>query len=338
MTMNDVILCAIETSCDETSVAFVRNGCELLSQVTQSQIQAHQSYKGVMPELASRLHIKVITSVIQQALSESSLSWDDVNAIAFTVGPGLVGSLHVGALAAKTLAYSLNKPLIAVNHLAGHIHANAFIAPLTYPCLACVVSGGHTELVMMKGPLDFEVVAQTQDDAIGEAFDKVGRLLNLDYPAGPNIDKLAQKGEVTYPLPTLRLDMDSFSYSGIKSHFNNLIHNAQQRHETLNIEDLCASFQSVAVGQLISRLEIAIQKYEPNHVIVAGGVSANTYLRSECAKLIKRYPNVTLSIPPIDLCTDNAAMIGAAAYHYYQAKKFVDLSVKVNPGLSLNSN
>ena len=200
---HDVILCAIETSCDETSVAFVRNGNELLSQVTQSQIKDHQMYKGVMPELASRLHIQVISLVIEEALHQSKLSWNDVAAIAFTVGPGLVGSLHIGALAAKTLAYALNKPLIAVNHLAGHIHANAFVSALSYPCLALVVSGGHTELVMMQGPLDFTIVAQTQDDAIGEAFDKVGRLLHLDYPAGPNIDKLSQSGEVTYPLPHL---------------------------------------------------------------------------------------------------------------------------------------
>lgn len=334
--MSDVIICAIETSCDETSVAFVRNGNQLLSQVTNSQIQDHQSYKGVMPELASRLHIKVISKVIAQALKDASLSWDDVDAIAFTVGPGLVGSLHVGALAAKTLAYGLSKPLIAVNHLAGHIHANAFVSELEYPCLALVVSGGHTELVMMNGPLDFEVVAQTQDDAIGEAFDKVGRLLNLDYPAGPNIDRLAQKGQVTYPLPKLRLEPDSFSYSGIKSHFNNLIHNANQKGETLNIEDVCASFQSIAVGQLINHLEHAIEKHQPSHVIVAGGVSANSYLRSECEKLTSRIKGFSLSIPPIQLCTDNAAMIGAAAFHYYKIGKFVELNVRVNPGLSLN--
>lgn len=336
--MSDVIVCAIETSCDETSVAFVRNGCELLSQVTYSQIQNHQAYKGVMPELASRLHVKVISTIIAQALEKSSCTWDDVNAIAFTVGPGLVGSLHVGALAAKTLSYSLNKPLLAINHLAGHIHANAFVAPLSYPCLALVVSGGHTELVMMSGPLDFEIVAQTHDDAIGEAFDKVGRLLNLDYPAGPNIDKLAQLGKVTYPLPSLRLDDHSFSYSGIKSHFNNLIHNAKQRNEEINVEDMCASFQSIAIGQLISRLEFAIRKYKPKHVIVAGGVSANTYLRSECEKLMNQMGEIVLSIPPINLCTDNAAMIGAAAYHYYVAEKWADLSVKVNPGLSLSQN
>lgn len=333
----DVILCAIETSCDETSVAFVRNGNELLSQVTQSQIQAHQTYKGVMPELASRLHIQVISLVIEEALHQSKLTWSEVSAIAFTVGPGLVGSLHIGALAAKTLSYALDKPLIAVNHLAGHIHANAFVSALSYPCLALVVSGGHTELVMMQGPLDFTIVAQTQDDAIGEAFDKVGRLLHLDYPAGPNIDKLAQRGEVSYPLPNLKLDSSSFSYSGIKSHFNNLIHNATQKQETIHVENMCASFQSVAVSQLISRLDQAIQTYQPKHVIVAGGVSANTFLRQQCEALLKQYPQIQLSIPPIHYCTDNAAMIGAAAYHYYKAGLFTDLSVKVNPGLRLRS-
>jgi N6-L-threonylcarbamoyladenine synthase len=334
--MNDLILCAIETSCDETSVAFVRNGNELLSQVTQSQISAHQTYKGVMPELASRLHIQVISLVIKEALEQAQLSWDQVDAIAFTVGPGLVGSLHIGALAAKSLAYALNKPLIAVNHLAGHIHANAFVSDLEYPCLALVVSGGHTELVMMQGPLDFKVVAQTQDDAIGEAFDKVGRLLNLDYPAGPVIDKLAQKGVSNLPLPHLKLEPNTFSYSGIKSHFNNLIYHASQRNEKLVIEDVCASFQNIAIGQLMNRLEYAILHYQPRQVIVAGGVSANTFLRSECIEMMKQYPHIKLNIPPIEYCTDNAAMIGAAGYHYAMAQRFSDLSVKVNPGLGLS--
>jgi len=332
---HDVILCAIETSCDETSVAFVRNGNELLSQVTQSQISAHQTYKGVMPELASRLHIQVISSVIQEALQQSKLTWNDVDAIAFTVGPGLVGSLHIGALAAKSLSYALDKPLIAVNHLAGHIHANAFVAPLEYPCLALVVSGGHTELVMMQGPLDFQIIAQTQDDAIGEAFDKVGRLLNLDYPAGPHIDKLAQSGQSNLPLRHLKLEANTFSYSGIKGHFNNLIYHANQRSEKLDINDVCASFQNIAIGQLIHRLEHANIQYQPKQVIVAGGVSANTYLRSECAKMMQQFPHIKLSVPPIVYCTDNAAMIGAAAYHMALAQQFSDLDVKVNPGLGL---
>lgn len=335
--MNDIIICAIETSCDETSVAFVRNGSELLSQVTNSQVDDHQTFKGVMPELASRLHVKVISTVITNAFEKAMISWDDVSAIAFTVGPGLIGSLHIGALAAKTLAFTLKKPLIAVNHLAGHIHANAFVCPLEYPCLALVVSGGHTELVLMEGPLQFEIVAQTQDDAIGEAFDKVGRLLHLDYPAGPKIDKLAQQGKVTLPLPTLRLEKDTFSYSGIKSHFNNLIHNAHQRGEKLNEEDVCASFQSIAIEQLITRLELGIMTYKPRHVIVAGGVSANTYLRSETMKLLSRFQNIKLSIPPIKYCTDNAGMIGAAAFHYYQNRQFAELSTRVDPGLSLSS-
>jgi N6-L-threonylcarbamoyladenine synthase len=190
---------------------------------------------------------------------------------------------------------------------------------------------------MMQGPLDFTIVAQTQDDAIGEAFDKVGRLLHLDYPAGPNIDRLAQRGEVTYPLPHLKLDSSSFSYSGIKSHFNNLIHNATQKNETIHVENMCASFQSVAISQLISRLDQAIQTYQPRHVIVAGGVSANTFLRQQCEAMMNQYPHIQLSIPPLQYCTDNAAMIGAAAYHYYQAGLFTDLSVKVNPGLRLRS-
>jgi N6-L-threonylcarbamoyladenine synthase len=334
--MNDLVLCAIETSCDETSVAFVRNGNELLSQVTQSQISAHQNYKGVMPELASRLHIQVISLVIEEALIKSNLTWDEVDAIAFTVGPGLVGSLHIGALAAKSLAYALSKPLIAVNHLAGHIHANAFVSPIEYPCLALVVSGGHTELVMMQGPLDFKVIAQTQDDAIGEAFDKVGRLLHLDYPAGPHIDKLAQSGQSNLPLPHLKLEANTFSYSGIKSHFNNLIYHANQRNEELNMNDVCASFQDIAIGQLINRLENAINQLQPRQVIVAGGVSANTYLRSECAKMMRKFPQIKLSIPPIEYCTDNAAMIGAAGYHMALDHQFSDLDVKVNPGLGLS--
>lgn len=336
--MNDVIICAIETSCDETSVAFVRNGCEVLSQITNSQVESHQTFKGVMPELASRLHIKVISNVIASALAHANLTWNEVHAIAFTIGPGLVGSLHIGALAAKTLAYLLGKPLLAVNHLAGHIHANAFISPIEYPCLALVVSGGHTELVLMEGPLHFKIVAQTQDDAIGEAFDKVGRLLQLDYPAGPKIDKLAQLGNVTLPLPTLRIELNTFSYSGIKSHFNNLLHNAHQRGERYNPEDVCASFQAIAIEQLIARLEHGINTFRPRQVIVAGGVSANSYLRSETMRLLSRFQAVKLSIPPIKYCTDNAAMIGAAAYHYYRSGLFTDLSVRVDPGLSLTTH
>ncbi|MBS3991005.1 MAG: tRNA (adenosine(37)-N6)-threonylcarbamoyltransferase complex transferase subunit TsaD [Erysipelothrix sp.] len=333
--MNKVIICAIETSCDETSVALVQDGNILLSQVTHSQIQSHQIYKGVMPELASRLHIQVISQVIEEALNRAQITWSEVNGIAFTIGPGLVGSLHVGAVAAKTLAWALNKPLMGVNHLAGHIHANAFVKEIRYPCLALVVSGGHTELIMMRGPLDFEVLSQTQDDAIGEAYDKVGRLLGLNYPAGPYIDELAKNGQVTYPVPTLRIEKDSFSYSGIKSHFNNLIHNANQKNEAINVEDMCATFQDIAVSQIIERLDYAIELHQPKHVIIAGGVSANSYLRAQATNLMKTYSNIDFSIPPITYCTDNAAMIGAAAYHYYLEKRFVSLNAKVNPGLKL---
>jgi N6-L-threonylcarbamoyladenine synthase len=333
--MNKVIICAIETSCDETSVALVQDGNVLLSQVTHSQIQSHQIYKGVMPELASRLHIQVISQVIEEALNRAQITWNEVDGIAFTIGPGLVGSLHVGAVAAKTLAWALNKPLMGVNHLAGHIHANAFVKEIQYPCLALVVSGGHTELIMMKSPLDFSVLSQTQDDAIGEAYDKVGRLLGLNYPAGPYIDELAKNGKVTYPVPTLRIEKDSFSYSGIKSHFNNLIHNANQKDEVINVEDMCATFQDVAVSQIIERLDYAIELYQPKQVIIAGGVSANSYLRTQAANLMKAYPYIDFSIPPIAYCTDNAAMIGAAAYHYFLEKRFVSLNAKVNPGLKL---
>ncbi len=333
--MNKIILCAIETSCDETSVAFVQDGNVLLSQVTHSQIQSHQVYKGVMPELASRLHIQVISQVIDSALVQANLTWNEVDAIAFTIGPGLVGSLHVGALAAKTLAWALNKPLIGVNHLAGHIHANAFVKDIKYPCLALVVSGGHTELIMMQGPLDFNILSQTQDDAIGEAYDKVGRLLGLNYPAGPYIDQLAKEGKSTYPVPHLKIEKTSFSYSGIKSHFNNLIHNATQKNEEINLEDMCATFQDIAISQIIERLDYAIEQHQPKQVIIAGGVSANSYLRTQSSNLMKAYPNIDFSIPPIMYCTDNAAMIGAAAYHYYLEKRFVSLNAKVNPGLTL---
>ena len=333
--MNKIILCAIETSCDETSVAFVQDGNVLLSQVTHSQIQSHQIYKGVMPELASRLHIQIISQVIESALNQANLTWNEVDAIAFTIGPGLVGSLHVGALAAKTLSWALNKPLIGVNHLAGHIHANAFVKEIQFPCLALVVSGGHTELIMMQGPLDFNILSQTQDDAIGEAYDKVGRLLGLNYPAGPYIDQLAKNGKSTYPVPHLKIEKTSFSYSGIKSHFNNLIHNATQKNEEINLEDMCATFQDIAISQIIERLDYAIEQHQPKQVIIAGGVSANSYLRTQSANLMKAYPNIDFSIPPIKYCTDNAAMIGAAAYHYYLGKRFVSLNAKVNPGLTL---
>lgn len=335
LTMTKIIICAIETSCDETSVALVQNGKTLLSQVTYSQIQSHQVYKGVMPELASRLHIQVISLVIKDTLTKANLTWDEVDAIAFTIGPGLVGSLHVGALAAKTISWALNKPLIGVNHLAGHIHANAFVNEIKYPCLALVVSGGHTELIMMQGPLNFDIIAQTQDDAIGEAYDKVGRLLGLNYPAGPQIDQLAKNGKATYPMPQLKIEKTTFSYSGIKSHFNNLVHNMKQRNVAIIIEDMCATFQITAVNQVIERLNYAIEQHNPKQVIIAGGVSANSYLRLQASNLMKTYPTIDFSIPPVVYCTDNAAMIGAAAYHYYIEKRFVSLNAKVNPGLTL---
>lgn len=326
---------AIESSCDETAVSILKDNV-LLANVVSTQIAVHQKYGGVMPEIASRLHCENIAVVLKEALEQANLTFEDIDAFAVTRGPGLIGALHVGLQAAKTLAMLYKKPLIPVHHLAGHIYANEYIEPFSFPLLAVVVSGGNTELVIMKDHLNFEVIAETRDDAIGECYDKVARVLGLPYPGGFPIDKLAKEGKHTYNLPTPlkgehTLDL---SYSGLKTNVINLVHNLEQKGEKVNVPDMCKSFQDVAVGLVVDRAKKAIKEYKVKEVLLAGGVSANSYLReqmqNECNKL-----NVKIVIPPMWCCTDNASMIAKVAARLYDLKVFAPLNLGVDPNWSI---
>lgn len=307
---------AIESSCDDTGVAILKDK-EILSNVISSQIEFHNKYGGVMPELASRLHAEKITCVINEALLKANISLDQIDYVAFTVGPGLIGSLHVGMQAAKTIALTINKPIVPIHHLAGHIYANRFKKDFKFPLLALVVSGGNTELVYMEDELKFKIIGQTLDDAIGEAYDKVSRLLGTGYPGGPIIDKLAKTGQKIYKLPMPKND-DSldFSYSGLKSSVINLIHNMDQRNENYKKEDIAASFQDVATNILIKKVKKALTIYPGIKTFVAaGGVAANSELREKLEQLLSKYKNIDLILPVLSLCGDNAAMIGMCAYY-----------------------
>lgn len=321
--MKDTYIFAIESSCDETSAAVIKNGSEVISLTIASQISTHENYGGVVPEIASRMHTESITYVIDDAIKKSGMKMQDMDAIAVTYTPGLLGSLLVGIESSKVLSYVYNKPLIAVNHIAGHIYANNLEEnKIKFPSLGLVVSGGHTEIIYLESDYNFKVLGSTLDDAIGEVYDKVARVLDLKYPGGPNIEKLARLGKPSYKLPIpMNDDSLNLSFSGLKSSIINLVHNEKQRGNEINKEDLACSFQTIAIDELIRKLELAIKKYDVNNVIVAGGVSANTYLRDEVKKLTDKY-GLNYSIPKILYCTDNAAMIGAAAYPLYKSNKF----------------
>ncbi len=323
--MKDVYIFAIESSCDETSAAVIKNGKEVVSLTIASQISTHENYGGVVPEIASRMHTESITYVIDDAIRKSGMKMEEMDAIAVTYTPGLLGSLLVGIEAAKVLSYVYNKPLIAVNHIAGHIYANNLEDnSIKFPSLGLVVSGGHTEIIYLENDYNFKVLGSTLDDAIGEVYDKVARVLNLKYPGGPNIEKLAKLGKPSYKLPIpMNDDSLNLSFSGLKSSIINLVHNEEQRGNSINKEDLACSFQTIAVDELARKLEIAINNYKVDNVIVAGGVSANGYLREEIKKITDKY-NLNLSIPKMLYCTDNAAMIGAAAYPLFKQKKFAN--------------
>jgi len=325
------LILAIESSCDETAVAVIKDG-KLLSNIVSTQIEVHQKYGGVMPEIASRLHAENISCVLQEAIDKSGIKLEDVDAFAVTRGPGLIGALHVGLQAAKTLAMLYKKPLIPVHHLCGHIYANEFNTSLSFPLLAVVVSGGNTELVLMKDHMQFEIIGETRDDAIGECYDKVARVLGLPYPGGIPIDKFAKEGKHTYNLPTPLKGEHTYdlSYSGLKTNVINFVHNMEQKGEQINVPDMCKSFQDVAVGLVIDRAVKAVKEYKVNEVILAGGVSANSYLREQI-KLEMDKLNVTTIIPPMWCCTDNAAMIAKVAEHLYDMKVFADLNLGVDP-------
>ena len=322
---------AIESSCDETAVAITRDG-ELLANIVSTQIEVHRKYGGVMPEIASRLHAENISVVLKEALEVANVSLEDIDAFAVTRGPGLIGALHVGLQAAKTLAMLYKKPLIPVHHLAGHIYANEYVEKLDYPVLAVVVSGGNSELVIMEDDMKFKVIGETRDDAIGECYDKVARVLGLPYPGGIPIDKLAKEGKHTYNLPTPLQGEHTYdlSYSGLKTNVINLVHNLEQKGEQVNVPDMCKSFQDVAIGMVLDRAKRAALEYNVKEVILAGGVSANSYLRSEIQRIMGELGIKTI-IPPMWCCTDQAAMIAKVADKLYQRKLFADLSLSVDP-------
>ena len=328
--MKDVNILAIESSCDETSMAIIKNGCECIQLTVLTQMDTHAEFGGVVPEIASRMHAENITMVLEETLNKANMTMDDIDAIAVTYSPGLLGSLLVGVEFAKTLSFVYKKPLIAVNHIAGHIYANNLEQKMVFPLLALVVSGGHTDLILMKDDYVFEHLGGTLDDAIGECYDKVARVLDLKYPGGPNVEKMALEGVHSYDLP-IPMNDDSFnmSFSGLKSNIINLVHNEKQRGNEIRKADLARSFQDVAVDQLARKTELAIKKYNIKNMIIAGGVSANKYVRNEIKKVTDKY-GVLLSVPRMAYCTDNAAMIGAAAYPLYIKGEFADLHLNAS--------
>ena len=330
------LILAIESSCDEMAMAVLKDKRDFLASVIASQIDVHALYGGVVPEIASRKHVECVSLVLKETLKKANVSIEEIDAIAVTKGPGLVGSLHIGLQAAKTIAMAYHKPLIGVHHIAGHIYANNYNQDIEYPSLCLVVSGGHSELVFLKAPFEFEVIGETLDDAVGEAYDKVGRVLNLPYPGGPVLDKMASLGNNTYDLP-VPLDDDSynFSFSGLKSAVINLNHKAYLRHEEINKNDLAASFQNVVITSLVNKTIKAAKAYNVKQVMMAGGVSANRGLRNAMNEAVSKLDNVELLLPPMSCCTDNAMMIALAAKEMYDLQIFSDLSLGIKPNIDL---
>ncbi len=330
--MKDTLLImGIESSCDETSVSIVKNGREVLSNVINSQIKIHEKYGGVVPEIASRCHTEVINGIMKQALKEANVNLEEIDAISVTQGPGLVGALLVGVSYAKGLSYVTNKPLIAVNHIEGHIAGNY----LTYkelkpPFISLIVSGGHTHLVSVKSYNEFEILGKTRDDAVGEAFDKVARVIGLGYPGGPKVDKLAKEGTPNIKLPVTHFDNLDFSFSGIKTAVINLNHKTPD----INKADLCASFQTAVTEMLITNVKKAINIYNSDKIVIAGGVSRNTFIRKSFDDLAKEL-NINVYYPEPVLCTDNAAMIAAAGYYNYINNERADLKLNAIPNLKI---
>lgn len=323
--MKDVYILAIESSCDETSVSIVKNGCEDIATTINSQIDIHKDFGGVVPEIASRKHLENITYVLEETLEKANMKLEDMDAFACTYAPGLMGGLLVGLECAKSLSLIYNKPFIKVNHMMGHIYANNIGNKLSYPLIALVVSGGHTDLILMKGERDFEYLGRTLDDAIGESYDKVARIIGIPYPGGPNMEKLAYTGKPSYKMPTiLNDDSYNFSFSGIKSHINNLVHNEEQRGHEIIREDIACSFQTTVTELLVKKTKKALLDTGVKSLIVAGGVSANKYIRGELANMCEGI-GVELIVPDFKYCTDNATMIGAAAYVLYKDKEFAGL-------------
>ena len=333
--MKDMYILGIETSCDETSVSIVKNGKEEIATIILSQMNEHANYGGVVPEIASRMHVENITIVVEQCLVKANMSMHDIDAIAVTYGPGLIGCLLIGVEAAATLSYVYNKPLIPVHHIAGHIYANNLVSEMNFPLIALVVSGGHTDLIYMENDYSFKKIGGTLDDAVGECYDKVARVINVPYPGGPLVDKLSYEGSDTYALP-LPLDDDSynFSFSGIKSAVINLVHNETQRGNEIRKEDIACSFQNRVVEILSKKTLRALKEYNVDNLIIAGGVSANSGIRNKFTELCNN-EGINLTIPNIKYCTDNAAMIAAAGYFAYKKGIRADIDLKATATTSL---
>lgn len=334
------LVLALETSCDETSASVVADGRLVLSNVISSQVPVHQKFGGVVPEIASRKHIENVIPVVDQALQEAGVTLDEIDAIGVTHGPGLVGALLVGVSVAKALSFATDIPLVGVNHLEGHIFAN-FLShkELEPPFMALVVSGGHTSLVHVKGYNEFELLGQTRDDAAGEAFDKIARVMKLPYPGGPYIDRLAETGNpeaIPFPRALTGRDNFEFSFSGLKSAVLNYLNSASQRQEEVNYADVAASFQAAVVDVLVSKALQAADKCGVKQIVLAGGVAANSGLKKklqqECTKA-----GISLCYPELILCTDNAAMIACRAYYQHLIGKHADLHLNAIPSLKLGS-
>lgn len=327
----------VETSCDETAVAIIKNGKEIVANVVASQIESHKRFGGVVPEIASRHHVEQMTIVFEEAMNQANLTFAELDAITVTEGPGLVGALLIGVNAAKAISFAHQIPLVAVHHIAGHIYANRLVKEMEFPLLSLVVSGGHTEIVFMKEHGHFQVIGETRDDAAGEAYDKVARTLNLPYPGGPHIDRLAHEGEPTIDLPRAWLEEGSydFSFSGLKSSVINTVHNLTQRGETVAPENLAASFQQSVIDVLVTKTVRATKEFQVKQVLLAGGVAANRGLRKALEEAFYELPGVDLVIPPLSLCTDNAAMIAAAGTVLFEKGQRAGMDLNASPGLDL---
>ena len=333
--MDKSLILAIETSCDETSIAILKDGKELLANIVSTQIETHKQFGGVMPEVASRLHVENITVCIDEAIKTANISYKDITLIAVTKGPGLIGALHVGLQAAKAISISYNIPILGVNHMAGHIYANKYVSEFKFPLLTLVVSGGHSQLYLMNKEHEFNCLGETRDDAVGEVYDKVSRVLGLGYPGGPVIDKLAAIGENKYDLPYPKIsDKYAFSFSGLKTAVLNLVNGMKMKNEEFKNEDIACSFQKKVIEILTDKVMLALEEYPVKQVLVAGGVSANKELRKTIVERVNnKYKDVDVVIPPMWCCTDNAAMLAMAAY--YSNEEISDLDMGVDPSLSL---
>lgn len=334
----DHYILGIETSCDETAASVVKNGNEIISSVVSSQIQKQKQFGGVVPEIASRLHVEQITLVIEEALRQAELAPADLEAVAVTEGPGLVGALLIGVNAAKAFAFANSIPLIGVHHIAGHVYANQLVQEMEFPLLALIVSGGHTELIVMKEHGAFELIGETRDDAAGEAYDKVARVLGLPYPGGPEVDRLALASEeyVEFPRAWLEPDSYDFSFSGLKSAVINYKHNVEQKGGEINPQHVAAGFQQSVIDVLTAKTVRAAKEFDVKQVIAAGGVAANRGLRSSLAEALEK-EQIPFYVPPIALCTDNAAMIAAAGYEMWKSGVRSDLTMNGRPGMPLIS-